>query len=76
MVASYQTAPDYQCQPEHTITLWEEPVGHAEPVIDRVRWQQEQILTLLVQYNEQPNGDLEHQSIESSIRLIDIQFKK
>jgi len=76
LVASYQTAPDYQCQPEHTVTLWEEPVGHAEPVIDRVRWRQEQILTLLVQYNEQPNGDLEHQSIESSIRLIDIQFKK
>ncbi len=76
LVASYQTAPNYQYQPGYTVTLWEEPVGHAEPIIDRVRWQQEQILTLLVQYNEQPDGDLQHQSIESDIRLIDIQFKK
>lgn len=76
LVASYQTAPRYECMPDQTVTVWEENIGHAEPIVDRARWQQEQILTLLVQYNEQPNGDIEHQQIFSTIRLIDIQFKK
>ena len=76
LVASYQTAPEYRCVPEQTVTLWKETVGHAEPIVDRARWSKEQILTLLVQYNDQPNGDIRHQQIFSPIRLIDIQFKK
>lgn len=74
LVASYQTAPDYTCHPENTITLWNEAVGQAEPIIDRTRWQQERILTLLVQHNEQPNGDLKHHAMQDPIRLIDIQL--
>lgn len=74
LVASYQTAPDYTCHPENTITLWNEAVGQAEPIIDRTRWQQERILTLLVQHNEQPNGDLKHHAMQDLIRLIDIQL--
>jgi hypothetical protein len=35
----------------------EKSVGFAEPVIDRVRWQKENILTILLQHNQQPNGD-------------------
>lgn len=76
LVASYQTAPDYACQPNNTMVLWDENTGQAEPIIDRARWQQEKILTILVQYNQQPDGDLKHQSISQSIKLIDIQFQK
>lgn len=39
----------------HKIT--EKAFGFAEPVIDRGRWQKENILTILLQYNQQPNGD-------------------
>lgn len=76
LVASYQTAPHYACLTENTIILWNEDVGHAEPIIDRIRWQQENILTILVQHNQQPNGDLKHVNIKQPIQLIDIQFQK
>lgn len=76
LVTTYLQAPAYKSIPENTLVLWEESVGQAEPIIDRIRWAQEQVLTLLVQYNEQPNGDLQHQNTQTDIQLIDIKFKK
>jgi len=74
LVANYQNAPRYECVPDQIISLWEEAIGNAEPILDRSRWQQEQVLTLLVQYNQQPNGDIHHHKIKSAIRIVDIQF--
>lgn len=34
-------------------------VGFSEPVIDRDRWQRDQMLALVQQFNNQPNGDSE-----------------
>lgn len=74
LVANYITAPSYEFYSENTLILWDEPVGQAEPIIDRIRWQKEQVLTMLVQYNEQPNGDIDHKDIEKDILLIDLKF--
>ena len=74
LVASYQTAPDYVCQPNNTIVLWDEQIGQAEPMIDRIRWQQDKTLTLLVQYNDQPDGDVKHEAMDQLIFLVDIEF--
>lgn len=76
LVATYLQSPSYIPKEENTLVLWDEPVGQAEPIIDRTRWMQEQVLTLLVQYNEQPNGDLKHQNSQTDIQLIDIKFKE
>lgn len=49
--------PDYQPQAQDTRLLWPEPLGFAEPVVDRHRWRQHGLLSLLVQRNEQPAND-------------------
>ena len=72
--ATLLLAPDYVYHPNNIRILVDEDVGFAEPIIDRVRWHKENILTLLVQHNEQPNHDTEQRPAFSVIRLIDIQF--
>ncbi|NKX21265.1 hypothetical protein HGF60_06225 [Alteromonadaceae bacterium A_SAG2] len=75
LVASYQYPPAYKHEPKQILTLWDEPVGYAEPVIDKVRWSEMQVLSLLVQYNEQPNGDTTQLDEEAPIRIVDIRIK-
>ena len=55
----------------HTIRLWPEPVDYAEPVIDRARWGESQVLSLLMQRTQQPNGDLSHQHTTDPVWLVD-----
>lgn len=74
LVASYQIAPDYKCSPEQTLVLWDESVGQAEPIIDRVRWQKEQVLSFVVENTDQPNGDVGINSHYQPILIIDIKF--
>jgi hypothetical protein len=40
--------------PEQEYVLTEEPVGFAEPLIDRARWDRDGVLSVFVQLNEQP----------------------
>lgn len=49
-------APDYQfCQ--DAVKLLTDDIGFAEPVIDRERWAENKELTLLQQFNDQPDHD-------------------
>lgn len=74
MVATVLRAPGYVWVPDDVQTIWDEDLGYSEPIIDRVRWAQESVLSLLIQYNEQPNHDLGHRSLFRPIRLIDVHF--
>jgi hypothetical protein len=74
MVATVLRAPGYVWVPDNVQTIWGEDLGFSEPIIDRVRWAQENVLSLLVQYNEQPNHDLGHRSLFRPIKLIDVHF--
>jgi hypothetical protein len=75
LAVTFLPATNYAYDPSNTQILAKEVVGFAEPIIDRVRWKQDNILTLLLQHNEQPNHDKGHSAMERPIRLVDIQFK-
>lgn len=74
MAALCLKSPHYTYNPANQQILCPEPVGLAEPVIDRLRWQEQQILSLLVQYNDQPNYDVDHTPISKPIYLLDVIF--
>jgi hypothetical protein len=72
LAATLLPAPDYSWTEKNMQILWDEDVGFAEPIIDRERWARDNILTLLVQYNEQPNNDIGHKAVFHPICLLDI----
>lgn len=72
MAATCLPAPDYCYLPGSTQTLCDQELGFAEPIIDRSRWQQDNILTLLLQNNQQPDRDIGHQNIQQTVTLVDI----
>lgn len=74
MAALCLNAPHYHYQPVNQQILYPEALGLAEPVIDRLRWQQQQVLSMLLQYNDQPNHDIGHVSVVKPIYLIDVVF--
>lgn len=74
MAATFLPAPHYGYMTENTLILHDESVGYAEPIIDRIRWDKENVLSLLLQYNEQPNGDLSHQNSLSKVTILDVAF--
>lgn len=74
MAALCLKAPHYSYHAVNQQILYPEPLGLAEPVIDRLRWQQQQVLSLLLQYNDQPNHDVGHASVIKPIYLVDVVF--
>lgn len=74
MAATFLPAPNYAYQANNIQMLSKEDLGFAEPIIDRIRWQQENTLTLLLQHNQQPNYDVGHQHIQSQVSIVDIRF--
>ncbi len=74
MAVTLLAAPSYNWATQNIHYLCDEKLGYAEPVIDRVRWAKDNVLSLLVQYNEQPNFDIGHQSAQHVISLVDVQF--
>jgi hypothetical protein len=68
-------SPDYTCEFESFNYIDQECVGYAEPVIDRVRWSTDNILSLFVQYNNQPDHDIEHDSEKHLVKIIDLDVK-
>jgi len=56
--------------------IWPESVGYAEPVIDRERWNRDQVLTMLLQFNYQSDGDLQHELAQTSVVLLDVDTNK
>lgn len=74
MAATFLPAPHYVFDTDNIQILYDETIGYAEPIIDHLRWQQEKVLSLLVQHNDQPNGDIGHNTINSPIFIVDIKF--
>jgi tetratricopeptide (TPR) repeat protein len=57
-------------------SLWSEPLGFAEPVLDRTRWQRDRALSLFIQKSNQPNGDSHHEVSFDTAWLIDIELQE
>jgi len=70
-------APSYAYDSKNVHTISNEPVGYAEPIIDKLRWQQEKVLSMLIQHNHQPNHDIGHVDTTAPIAIVDmtIQYK-
>ncbi len=75
MAVQRLSPPDYNPPGQFRI-LWDEPVDFAEPVIDRVRWGIDGILTMLIQKNYQPPHDLKHEVRMEPIYLVDWDITK
>ena len=75
IAATLLPAPNYAYNPANTRTLLNLDIGYAEPVIDRSRWAQDHVLSLLLQPNDQPNHDTQHQVQRRNVTLVDIQFQ-
>ena len=58
MVATRLIPPHYLKNSSETRILWKESLEFAEPIIDRKRWEKEQIFSMLIQKNGQPHHDL------------------
>ena len=75
LTVTFLPFPNYWFEERNVQPVVEDNLGFSEPVIDRIRWRSENLLTLLIQPNEQPNHDINHQVILHPIRLIDIKLK-
>lgn len=74
MAATLLAAPDYLWSEKNTRFILDEDLGFAEPIIDRTRWENESVLSLLLQRNEQPAHDLDCLVVNSAVTLLDIKF--
>jgi hypothetical protein len=72
LAATFLPVPGYAYQAHNIQVLSEEDIGFAEPIIDHERWRQENLLTLLLQHNEQPNHDKGHILVQRPVSIIDI----
>jgi len=70
MAVQRLTPPNYIPSAEMRI-LWEEPVEYSEPVIDRIRWQTEGVLSMLIQKNGQPSHDAEAPVRVEPVYIVD-----
>lgn len=74
MAVTFLEAPYYEYDQKNTIILYNEDVGFSEPIIDRVRWEKEKVLSILIQNNEQPNGESFPDKIYKEIKIIDLKI--
>ncbi|WP_217512862.1 BNR repeat-containing protein [Vibrio metschnikovii] len=70
-VVNFLASPDYIFHEDNCNILWDESVGQAEPIIDRVRWERDKILTLFIQYNDQPDNEGVPLLKLSPVKLVD-----
>lgn len=68
-------APDYAFFTENTQIACCDALGYAEPIIDRDRWARDNILTMLLQHNRQPDGDRTHDHLMTPVTLLDLRLK-
>ncbi len=57
MCAAALAAPDYDPLAQRTFLLTNEETGHSEPLIDSKRWDEYQVLSLYMQFSDQPLSD-------------------
>lgn len=74
LAATFLPAPDYAYQSNNIQIVSDVDLGFSEPIVDRERWQKENLLTLLLQHNEQPNHDKNHRPVQHPVSLVDIKF--
>jgi hypothetical protein len=79
LVATCLKAPAYEPDMSRTVVLWDEDLGFAEPIVDRVRWQRDGVLTMLIQHNKQVIEDrpVEERKDDTRMpcRLVDFSFE-
>ena len=76
LAATFLPAPNYPYLPSNIQILSKEDIGFAEPIIDRERWQNENILSMLVQHNEQPNNDVGFTKLLlQPVTIVDVHFQ-
>ena len=73
LVAQRLSPPNYT-PTDDIIELWPDELGHSEPIIDRVRWQRDGILTAYVQRATQPELLSKKELPPESAFLVDWQF--
>jgi hypothetical protein len=71
LVAQRLLPPDYRPVPGDVRVLWKHDVGFAEPIIDHLRWHRDGILSMLVQWNDQPDHDRANEEIREPIFVVD-----
>ncbi|MGD9945298.1 MAG: BNR repeat-containing protein [Burkholderiaceae bacterium] len=74
LVAQRLLPPHYEPQPADVRPLWPEPVGFAEPVIDRLRWLQQRVLSLQVHNCGQPPNEGAATAHYEALRIVDVRL--
>ena len=64
-------APGYDVHQSSTEILLDYDVAHAEPIIDKVRWAEHKILSLFIQKNLQPDGDVTTNEHVEKMHIVD-----
>jgi len=75
MAVKRLTPPDYKPPAEKRI-LWDESVEFAEPVIDRLYWEEANKLSMLIQKNGQPPHDAEAPPRAEPVYIVDWELTK
>jgi hypothetical protein len=70
LVVQRMEPPDY-APPGKIFLLWDQDVKHAEPILDRIRWARDGVLSLLVQRNTQPELLAEKDTPPEPVRIIE-----
>lgn len=63
--------PHYTFEDNNFQILWDAPLGFSEPVVDRIRWKRDGILSMLIQFNYQPDGDRNIQDNYQPVHICD-----
>jgi hypothetical protein len=66
---------DYSLEKGVERRLSEEPLGFSEPIIDRLRWNRDRILSMLIGYNNQPSHDKNIRETQHPIYIMDWDIK-
>lgn len=72
LVAIVLKFPEYRYEASTLLSLWSEDLGYAEPILDRCRWTQSNILSLFIQNNHQPDGDGSFNPLSMPARIVDL----
>lgn len=71
LVAQRLLPPDYEPRPADVRILWNETLGFAEPILDRLRWRRDGVLSMLIQKCDQPAHDAVAGPRSEPIRIVD-----
>lgn len=74
MVVQCTASPNYQSFRENELEVWDVDLAQAEPIIDRINWSKNGVLTLYLQYAEQHHGDTKTAPKYSDALLVDLTF--